>query len=79
MPCRFAGALPTSRSRCKLLSSCPSFENWLSGFAAAKWGAPVTIATGGVISMAAAAVFRWRLPSIRTDARRLIDAAQEVV
>jgi len=51
----------------------------LSGFAAARWGAPVTIATGGVISMAAAAVFRWRLPGIRTDARRLIDAAQQVV
>ncbi len=51
----------------------------LSGFAAARWGAPVTIATGGVISMAAAAVFRWRLPGIRTDARRLIDDAQQVV
>ncbi len=48
----------------------------LSGFAAGKWGAPITIASGGLICMAAAAIFRWRLPGLRMDARRLIAAAQ---
>ncbi len=48
----------------------------LSGVAAGRWGAPATIAGGGFICMAAAAVFGWRLPGLRTDARRLIAAAQ---
>jgi MFS family permease len=48
----------------------------LSGVTAARWGAPATIAGGGVICMAAAAVFGWRLPGLRTHARRLIAAAQ---
>jgi len=48
----------------------------LSGFAAGRFGAPATIAGGGVICMAAAAIFGWRLPGLRTEARRLIAAAQ---
>ena len=48
----------------------------LSGVTAARWGAPATVAAGGVICMAAAAVFGWRWPGLRTEARRLIAAAQ---
>ncbi|HUE21284.1 MAG TPA: MFS transporter [Bryobacteraceae bacterium] len=48
----------------------------VSGVTAARWGAPATVAGGGVICMAAAAIFGWRWPGLRTDARRLIDAAQ---
>ena len=48
----------------------------LSGIAAGRWGAPATIAGGGVICMAAAGIFGWRLPGLRTDARRLIAAAE---
>jgi len=47
----------------------------LSGVAAARWGAPATVAAGGIVSMAAAAVFGWRWPGLRTEARELIDAA----
>ena len=48
----------------------------LSGVIAAHWGAPATVAGGGVICMAAAAVFGSRWPGLRTEARRLIAAAQ---
>jgi len=48
----------------------------LSGVLAARWGSPATVAGGGVICMAAAAVFGWRWPGLRTEARRLIAAAQ---
>ena len=48
----------------------------VSGVTAARWGAPATVAGGGVICMAAAAIFGWRWPGLRTDALRLIDAAQ---
>jgi MFS family permease len=48
----------------------------LSGVTAARWGAPATVAAGGVICIAAAAVFGWRWPALRIEARRLIDAAQ---
>jgi MFS family permease len=48
----------------------------LSGVTADRWGAPMTIAVAGIVCIAAGAVFGWRLPSIRTEARRLIDAAQ---
>ena len=50
-----------------------------SGFAAGRWGAPATIAAGGIVCMAAAAIFGWRWPGLRTDARRLIaDARSEI-
>jgi len=48
----------------------------LSGLTADRWGAPATIAVGGAVCMAAAAVFGRRLPGLRTEARRLIAAAQ---
>jgi len=48
----------------------------LSGVTAARWGAPATVAAGGAICMAAAVVFGWRWPGLRTEARRLIAAAQ---
>jgi MFS family permease len=48
----------------------------VSGVTAARWGAPVTVAGGGVICIAAAAVFGWRWPDQRSHARRLIAAAQ---
>jgi MFS family permease len=48
----------------------------VSGVTAARWGAPATVAGGGIVCMAAAAVFGWRWPSLRSEARRLIAAAQ---
>jgi MFS family permease len=48
----------------------------LSGAAADRIGAPLTVAGGGVICMAAAGVFWMWLPQIRTHARRLIVAQQ---
>jgi len=48
----------------------------LAGGAANRFGAPVTVAGGGVICMAAAGAFWLRLPEIRTHARRLIVAQQ---
>jgi len=48
----------------------------LAGAAAQRFGAPMTVAGGGVICLASAAVFwRW-LPQIRTHARRMIVAQQ---
>jgi MFS family permease len=44
----------------------------LAGWAADRLGAPVTVALGGVICVAAALVFRGFLPKIRHHARRLI-------
>ncbi len=48
----------------------------LSGVAAARWGAPITVAAGGIVCMAAAAVFGRRLPGLRDDVRRLVAEAQ---
>ena len=48
----------------------------LAGVTAARWGAPATVAGGGVICVAGAAIFGWRWPGLRTEARRLIAAAQ---
>jgi MFS family permease len=48
----------------------------LSGVSADRWGAHVTVAGGGIVCMLAAAVFGWRLPGLRAEARRLIAAAQ---
>jgi MFS family permease len=48
----------------------------LAGAAADRFGAPITVAGGGVICMAAAGGFWLWLPQIRTHARRLIVAQQ---
>jgi MFS family permease len=48
----------------------------LAGLAAERWGAPPTVAGGGVICMVAAGVFGFRLPSIRAEARRQMAAAE---
>jgi MFS family permease len=48
----------------------------LAGAAADRFGAPMTVAGGGVICMAATGVFWMWLPQIRTHARRLIVAQQ---
>ncbi|MBZ5729059.1 MAG: MFS transporter [Acidobacteriia bacterium] len=48
----------------------------LAGAAAGKLGAPLTVASGGIICMAAAGIFWARLPAIRVGARRLIVAQQ---
>ena len=50
------------------------FGGLAAGYAAERIGAPATIAGGGVICVAAAIVFRLRLPSMRVEARRLIVA-----
>jgi len=48
----------------------------LAGVTAGRWGAPATVAGGGVICMLGAAVFATRLRGLRIEARRLIAAAQ---
>ncbi|HVN03470.1 MAG TPA: MFS transporter, partial [Bryobacteraceae bacterium] len=48
----------------------------VAGVTAARWGAPATVAGGGVICIVGAAIFGWRWPELRTHARRLIAAAQ---
>jgi MFS family permease len=48
----------------------------LAGVAAGRWGAPATVAGGGVICMLAAAAFGLRLPGLRPEARRLMAAAR---
>jgi MFS family permease len=50
------------------------FGGLAAGYAAERIGAPATIAGGGVICVAAAIVFRLRLPSLRVEARALIVA-----
>ena len=49
-----------------------------AGAAASRLGAPVTVAIGGGVSVAAGLVFAWRLPALRAGVRALL-AAQEVV
>jgi hypothetical protein len=53
------------------------FGALVAGWTADRVGAPTTVTIGGVICVAAAAVFATRLPSIRGEARALI-AAQEI-
>ena len=48
----------------------------LAGVAAGRWGAPATVAGGGGVCIAAAAVFGLRWPNLRAGARELIAAAQ---
>ena len=48
----------------------------LAGFAAHAFGAAETVAGGGVLCIAGAAAFAGKLPSLRTEGRRLILAQQ---
>ncbi|PWT80006.1 MAG: MFS transporter, partial [Blastocatellia bacterium] len=50
------------------------FGGLLAGYAASHIGAPATVAIGGTVCIVAAAVFRWRLPGLRVQARQLIVA-----
>lgn len=50
----------------------------LAGWAADRIGAPTTVLIGGIACIAAAAIFRWSLPRLRAEARRLIVAQQMV-
>ena len=50
----------------------------LAGWSADRIGAPRTVLIGGAACVAAAAIFRWSLPRLRADARRLIVAQQAV-
>lgn len=52
------------------------FGALLAGAFAGRWGAPRTVAIGGVICVTGAIVFRWRLPRLRSKALQLI-VAQE--
>jgi MFS family permease len=47
-----------------------------AGLLAEQIGAPLTVALGGGVSVVGAAVFAWRLPTLRTAARELIVAQQ---
>ena len=51
------------------------FGALLSGWSADHIGAPKTVALGGVIAIVGALVFARRLPTIRREARQLLDAA----
>jgi MFS family permease len=50
------------------------FGALLAGSLADRIGAPRTVAMGGAVCVAAALVFRLRLPGIRGEGRALIDA-----
>jgi MFS family permease len=53
------------------------FGALFAGWQAERIGAPATVAIGGVICIAASAIFSFRLPALRPEARELI-LAQEV-
>jgi MFS family permease len=48
----------------------------LAGVTAGRWGAPATVAGGGIVCILAAAIFGFRWPGLRAGARELIAAAQ---
>lgn len=50
----------------------------LAGWAADRIGAPTAVLVGGGVCIAAAVVFRWSVPRLRAEARRLIVAQQAV-
>ncbi|CAN5832808.1 hypothetical protein BH20GEM1_BH20GEM1_17370 [soil metagenome] len=50
----------------------------LAGWSADRIGAPATVLIGGELCVSAAAVFRWTLPRLGADARRLLVAQQMV-
>jgi MFS family permease len=53
------------------------FGALFAGWIAERYGAPATVAIGGVVCVAGAGVFSLRLPALRTEARELI-VAQEM-
>ena len=53
------------------------FGALFAGWIAERYGAPVTVAVGGIVCLASAGVFSLRLPALRTEARELI-VAQEM-
>jgi MFS family permease len=52
------------------------FGALLAGTLADRFGAPATVSLGGVLCIAGAAVFGWRLPALRPHVRRIILAQQ---
>jgi MFS family permease len=52
------------------------FGALLAGTLADSLGAPATVAAGGAVCVLGAAVFGWRLPALRSAARRIIVAQQ---
>ncbi len=52
------------------------FGSLLAGALAARVGAPVTVALGGCVCVIAAALFGRRLPAIREEGRRLVQASR---
>ena len=52
------------------------FGSLLAGALAHRIGAPATVMAGGVACIAGAALFRWHLPVLKQEARRMIVALQ---
>ena len=52
------------------------FGSLLAGALAERFGAPTTVAAGGIVCMGAAALFGRRLPAIREEGRRLVAASR---
>jgi MFS family permease len=52
------------------------FGALLAGTLADRFGAPATVSLGGILCLAGAGVFGWRLPALRPHARRIILAQQ---
>jgi hypothetical protein len=52
------------------------FGGLMAGVTADRLGAPVTVAIGGAICLAAAGIFWTQLPQIRVLARRMVAAQQ---
>jgi hypothetical protein len=53
------------------------FGALFAGWVAERYGAPITVAIGGVVCLAGAGIFSLRLPTLRNEARELI-VAQEM-
>jgi hypothetical protein len=54
------------------------FGALFAGWQAERIGAPATVAIGGVVCIIGSAIFSLRLPALRTEARELIVAQQEI-
>ena len=55
------------------------FGSLLAGALAERFGAPTIVAAGGTVCIAAAALFGRRLPSLREEGRRLVEASRRDV
>ena len=58
----------------KSLVKIVTFGALFAGWLAEQIGAPRTVATGGIVCLAAGTIFAKRLPSLRGEARQLIVA-----